>query len=138
VSEPAEWKKHRYRINMGNPYAYPRDALVCHFHNPDATARAAHRAQSVAGGLAKAGAPLVAGDPLTQDPAIAALDLGSMPGLRDLQAANLRGLAASPHDVRTANALTNGIQAQRGVIEASALVARIEALEGALRAAASP
>jgi len=27
VSEPAEWKKHRYRINMGNPYAYLPDAL---------------------------------------------------------------------------------------------------------------
>lgn len=115
----------------------PRGVPICHLHNAEQTERAAHRVQSVAGGLAKAAAKLVATDPLTHDPAVAALDLGTIAGLRDLQAANLRALARSAHDVKTANSITNAIQAQRSVIEASTLLARIEALEEALEGDAS-
>jgi len=113
----------------------PSGARVCHFHDPDPAKRAAHRAQSLAGGLAKAAARRVVGAPLADDPTVAALDLTTLPGLRELQAANLRALAKSAFDVKLANSLTNALTAQRSIVETSDLAERVAVLEAALEAA---
>lgn len=106
----------------------------CRWHDPSDEARAEHRAQSRAGGIAKAATIVVeSAEPLANDPAVRALDLATADGVRGLLAATLRALTTLHVDVRLANALANLTHAQRASIEQVDVVERIEALEAAER-----
>ncbi len=106
----------------------------CRWHDPDPAVRVEHRAQSRAGGIAKAAAVVTeTAAPLATDPAVRALDLATAHGVRGVLAAMLRALTTLSVDVRLANALGNLATAQRGTIEQADIIARLDALEAAER-----
>jgi hypothetical protein len=65
---------------------------------------------------------------------VARLDLSTAGGVVTLLGATLAGLARLPLDCRTANAIAQVATSQRAALEASALEARVGALETAARA----
>ena len=109
-------------------YAQPgRD--VCRWHDESPEAKAKHRAEARRGGLTKAYGALVAGSPLTDDPALAAIDPGTADGLRQCVARAIRALCGLPFDVRVANSLGTLATAQRALIESSDFERRLAELE---------
>jgi hypothetical protein len=103
----------------------------CRWHNPTRKGRARHRAESARGGTSKAYGALAAAPSIADVLDVDALNLETPAGLRGLLAGAVRQLARLPLDVRVANALAQVATAQRGIIEASELARRVEALEAA-------
>ena len=112
--------------------ANPRTGLdYCRWHDPSKEARAQHRAQSSRGGLQKAYGSLPTADAIADVFDMDTLDLESPRGCRALVGAVLRQLAHLPLDVRIANCIGQLATAQRGLIESSNMMRRLEALEAA-------
>lgn len=105
----------------------------CRWHSADPADREKHRNESRRGGLSKAYGALQAGSPLSDDPAVAELNLETGEGIKSLVAHTLHALARLPLDTRTANAIGQLVTAQRAVLETSDFEARLKALEEAQR-----
>ena len=103
---------------------------VCAFHDRSPEARARHLEISAKGGRRHSRTANAAPVPaMSEDPAIAALDLTTLAGIRDFTAAAVRGLSRLPLDARLANAITGLVTAQRSTLDGADLEERVAALE---------
>ena len=106
----------------------------CLWHDERPAAQRRRRDASRRGGLTKAYGSLPSTAPLADGLDVANLDLASAAGVVQLLGETLGALARLPFDVRTANAIAQVATSQRAALEASALEARVGALETAARA----